>query len=80
MMDDLINKTDWKDKMEFYYVGNLPDKIKFNNTKLISPLSGKELSDFLSSCHIYLTGSINEPEEIIKMRVRKYWITNFILK
>ena len=61
MMDDLINKPEWKDKVEFYYVGNLPDNVKFNNLKLISPLSGKELSDFLSSCHIYLTGSINEP-------------------
>ena len=34
MMDDLINKTEWKDKVEFYYIGNLPDKIKFNKNDM----------------------------------------------
>ena len=61
MMDDLINKPEWKNKVDFYYVGNLSKSVKFNNAKVIKPLSGKDLSNFLGSCHIYLTGSINEP-------------------
>ena len=61
MIDDLINKPEWKNKIEFYYIGNLPKNVKFNNAKTIKPLSGIELAKFLSSCHIYLTGSINEP-------------------
>jgi hypothetical protein len=61
MMDNLMNKKEWNEKVEFYYVGNPPKNIKFVNTKVIKPLSGKDLSNFLSSCHIYLTGSINEP-------------------
>ena len=60
-MDNLLNKSEWNKKAEFYYVGNPPKNTKFLNTKLIKPLSGKELSNFLASCHIYLTGSMNEP-------------------
>ena len=60
-MDNLLSKSEWNKKAEFYYVGNPPKNTKFVNTKFIEPLSGKELSKFLATCHIYLTGSINEP-------------------
>ena len=61
MFDNLIEKEKWRDKIEFYYVGNVSKNNTYKNVKLIKPLAGKELSNFLSSCHIYLTGSINEP-------------------
>ena len=61
MFDNLIDKQKWRDKIEFYYIGNVPKNNTYKNVKLIKPLVGKELSKFLSSCHIYITGSINEP-------------------
>lgn len=48
-------------KVEFCYIGRLPDNIKFKNCKVIAPLDGKELARELKSNHIYITGSINEP-------------------
>jgi hypothetical protein len=48
-------------KIEFSYIGKIPDNIKFKGIKIIPPLSGKELAKELKSNHIYVTGSINEP-------------------
>src|SRR4030065_2874325 len=48
-------------KIEFSYIGKIPDNIEFKGIKIITPLSGKELVDKLKSNHIYVTGSINEP-------------------
>jgi hypothetical protein len=48
-------------KIEFSYIGKIPDNIKLKGIKIIPPLSGKELADELKSNHIYVTGSINEP-------------------
>ena len=47
--------------IEFTYIGNYPNNIKFKNTKYIPPLSGKDLADELSRNHVYITGSLNEP-------------------
>jgi len=61
ILDNLIEKEKWRDKIQFYYIGNVSKNNTYKNVILIKPLAGKELSKFLSSCHIYLTGSINEP-------------------
>jgi glycosyltransferase involved in cell wall biosynthesis len=57
---DLIDSIDGK-KIEFSYIGQIPDNFRFMNCKVMAPLSGKELSKELKSNHIYITGSINEP-------------------
>ena len=57
-------------KIEFTYIGNLPSKFKFKNSRHVKPLSGKNLSDELKTNHIYLTGSLNEPSEIIILKER----------
>lgn len=48
-------------KIEFSYIGRIPDNVEFKGIKIMSPLSGKELADELKSNHIYVTGSVNEP-------------------
>ncbi|MFA5014473.1 MAG: glycosyltransferase [Actinomycetota bacterium] len=48
-------------KIEFSYIGKIPDDVKPEGIKIILPLSGKELADELKSNHIYVTGSMNEP-------------------
>ena len=60
-IDDLMDNNKWKKKIEFSYVGNIPGNHVFKNIKHILPCYGKKLSKIISSHHIYLTGSINEP-------------------
>ena len=60
-LDDMLNSPYWSNKIEFTYIGNVPDKFTFKNSKLIAPLSGKKLADKIKSHHLYITGSLNEP-------------------
>lgn len=60
-IDQLLNSSKWKMKIEFTYIGRLPKNFKFKNVKVIDPLYKKLLADELSNHHIYVTGSINEP-------------------
>ena len=45
LLDDLLTDENWRDKIEFNYIGNLPQKFKFYNTNVIPPLSGIELAN-----------------------------------
>ena len=59
--DQMLNLQEWKNIIEFTYIGNLPKNFEFNNTNVVKQLSGKILSDKIKENHIYVTGSINEP-------------------
>ena len=61
MIDELLEKDFWKDKIEFTYIGNSSTDFILKNTTIVEPLSGKNLSRRLKDNHIYVTGSINEP-------------------
>lgn len=60
-IDELLKDEHWKNKIDFTYIGNLPNKFKFFNSKHIMAISGEDLSKELKKNHIYLTGSLNEP-------------------
>ena len=60
-LDRLIGLDEWKNKIEFTYIGNLPKKFKFQNSNHIDPLSGVELANEIKQNHLYITGSLNEP-------------------
>ena len=60
-LDSLISDKNWNSKIEFTYIGNLPQNFKFKNTKVIQPLTDVQLSNELKKHDIYITGSINEP-------------------
>ena len=60
-LDELSLTDYWKGKIEFTYIGNLPNGFNFKNAKVIKPLSGKKLGDNLASHHVYITASNNEP-------------------
>ena len=60
-LDKLMEREEWKDKIEFLYIGNMPKDFNFKNTKVIEPLSGLDLAHEIKKNHIYITGSINEP-------------------
>jgi hypothetical protein len=60
-IDQLISKKKWHDKIEFTYIGNLPNNFKFKNTNYFEPLKESDISIELKKHHLYVTGSINEP-------------------
>ncbi|MBT3948968.1 hypothetical protein HOF40_02670 [Candidatus Parcubacteria bacterium] len=60
-LDKLLGSSEFGDKFEFTYIGNYPKNLEYKNTKLISPISGKELGDELKKHDLYITGSRNEP-------------------
>lgn len=61
MLDKLLEQSNWLNKLEFTYIGNVSPEYEFKNTKLIQALDGKELAEELSKNDIYLTASKNEP-------------------
>tara|TARA_Y100000768_G_C23978781_1_gene684543 strand:+ start:1738 stop:2793 length:1056 start_codon:yes stop_codon:yes gene_type:complete len=60
-LDELLDRKEWSDKFEFTYIGNLPKDFNFKNTKVVDPLSGKDLANEIKKNHLYITGSLNEP-------------------
>jgi glycosyltransferase involved in cell wall biosynthesis len=60
-LDELLAKSEYKEKLEFTYIGNLPPKFKFQNSSVVKPLSGRALANEVKNHHAYLTGSLNEP-------------------
>jgi hypothetical protein len=61
LLDELISSKNWKDKLEFTYIGNIPKNLKFKNSHHIQPLSGEKLAEEIKKHHLYITGSLNEP-------------------
>ena len=43
-IDKMLDEDHWKNLFEFTYIGNLPKKFSFNNTKVIEPISGDNLA------------------------------------
>ena len=60
-LDDLIGTSEWSEKIEFSYIGNLPKNFNFKNSNYIPPLDGLELASELKKHHLYITASLNEP-------------------
>ena len=60
-MDRLLFNSEWKDILQFTYIGNTSSEYELKNSNIIEPLSGIDLAKNLSQNDIYLTGSINEP-------------------
>lgn len=60
-IDDMLSNPYWRDKIEFTYIGNIPQNFTFKNSFHIKPLSGSRLAENLRKHHVYLTASVNEP-------------------
>jgi hypothetical protein len=60
-LDLLLGKPEWREKIEFTFIGNVPQDFKFTNSIHLAPQSGKELANSIRKNHIYLTASQNEP-------------------
>jgi hypothetical protein len=60
-VDKMLGQAAWCDKIEFTFIGNVPQGFKFVNSLHLLPQSGSELAASLRKNHIYLTASQNEP-------------------
>jgi hypothetical protein len=60
-IDRLLADPAWRERLEFTYVGNLPDGFEFRHGRYVPPLSGEALAAELRSHHVYVTASLNEP-------------------
>ena len=56
-LDGLLEDEWMRRRFEFTYIGNIPNGIKFKNTRCIPVLAGKALADELRSHHVYLTAA-----------------------
>jgi glycosyltransferase involved in cell wall biosynthesis len=60
-LDQMLAETEWKNRIEFTYIGNLPAGFSFANARYLPPMQGNTLARELSSHHVYVTASVNEP-------------------
>ena len=60
-IDKLLQDNEWSKKIDFTYIGNLPEGFEFKNARYIKALNGSELADELKQHHVYITATINEP-------------------
>ena len=59
-LDRLIHENKIKN-VEFWYIGNIPDNVKFKVAKIIKPKFGEDLSATLKKCNAYISASKMEP-------------------
>ena len=60
-LDQLLAEPQWRERIEFTYIGNLPAGYRFQRANYLSPLSGEQLARELATHHAYITASVNEP-------------------
>ena len=60
-VDGLIAADEFRGRLTFTYIGNLPQGFRFTNATYIEPAHGRALADQLRRHHVYLTASRNEP-------------------
>lgn len=60
-LDIFLGQEEFRKKFSFTYIGNLPKKFKFANSRHINPVQGIELASKIRENHGYITASINEP-------------------
>ena len=61
ILDRMLAQDEWKNRIEFTYIGNLPAGFSFTNARYLLPMHDEALASELASHHVYVTGSVNEP-------------------
>ncbi|MGE4338579.1 MAG: hypothetical protein AB7E55_21745 [Pigmentiphaga sp.] len=60
-LDAMLAEPEWRGRIAFTYIGNLPPGFRFRHADYIPPLAGEQLAEALRRHHVYVTASINEP-------------------
>jgi|SaaInlStandDraft_1057018.scaffolds.fasta_scaffold29162_2 hypothetical protein len=61
LLDRLLDSKIWSSRIEFTYIGNIPNNFQFKNTKVLPPKTDLELGVLLKSYDGYITASLDEP-------------------
>lgn len=61
LLDRMMGEPEWRRRLDFTYVGNLPSGYAFRHARHVAPLAGPALGDALRQAHSYVTASVNEP-------------------
>ena len=59
-LDEMLADPLWSDKIEFTYIGRLPEGFQFQNSRYLEPLSGEPLALALREQDLYVTGALHE--------------------
>jgi hypothetical protein len=60
-IDQMLDDPEWRNRIDFTYIGNLPHRFEFKNVQVRPPLSGNGLGEALCEYDGYITASICEP-------------------
>tara|TARA_B100000427_G_scaffold40044_2_gene28869 strand:+ start:6413 stop:7501 length:1089 start_codon:yes stop_codon:yes gene_type:complete len=60
-IDKLLKNEEWKERLDFTYIGNIPKDFIFKNSKVIKPLDDVKIAKLLKTFNGYITASLNEP-------------------
>ncbi len=60
-IDGMLGDPEWRERLSFTYIGNLPSGFRFANARYVEPLDGSALADELRAHHGYVTASLHEP-------------------
>jgi glycosyltransferase involved in cell wall biosynthesis len=60
-LDRMLESAEWRDRLTFTYIGNLPAGFAFRNARRLDPLDGHALAAELRGHHVYVSASICEP-------------------
>lgn len=60
-LDEMLAMPEWRGRIEFTYIGNIPDGFSFRHARYLAPLQGEVLAQELARHHAYITASVNEP-------------------
>jgi hypothetical protein len=61
LLDTMLERPDWRGRLEFTYIGNLPPGLTFRRAQALAASDGDMLAALLRGHHGYVTASINEP-------------------
>ena len=60
ILDELLGDPVWGEKIDFTYIGRLPEGFNFQHAKYMEPLSGEPLAAALRDHDAYVTGAMHE--------------------
>lgn len=60
-LDEMLATPAYKERIEFTYIGNLPEGFSFKNARYLPPMNGEALANALRAQHVYLTAAQFEP-------------------
>ena len=60
-LDEMLIEEKYRGRIEFTYIGNLPEGFRFRNARYLEPCHGEKLAALVRANHVYVTASRNEP-------------------